>query len=41
MPFEEMTVTPLDFTAIIGLSFFGELVPVSSEAYRSIVMRKR
>ena len=41
MPFEEMTVIPLDFIAIIGLSFFGELVPVSSEAYRSIVMRKR
>ena len=31
----EMTVTPLDFAAITGLSFFGEPVPFSNEAYNS------
>ena len=35
-----MIVTPLDFTSIIGLSFLREPVPVSSEAYRSSVVRK-
>ena len=39
MPFEEMTVTPLDFPAIIRLSFFGEHVPVSNGAYMSTVVR--
>ena len=36
--FYEMTITPLDFTAIIGLSFSGEPVPFSSEVYSSVVI---
>ena len=36
-----MTVTPLDFAAITGLSFFGELVPFSSKACSSVVVRNR
>ena len=36
-----MTITPLDFVAIIGLSFFGEHVLVSNEAYMSTVVRNR
>ena len=41
LPFGEMTITPLDFTVITGLSFSGEPVPLSSEAYSSVVMRNR
>ena len=41
LPFKEMTVTPLDFAAITGLSFFGDPVLFSSEAYSSIVVRNR
>ena len=36
-----MTVTPLDFATIIGLSFFEEPVPVSNEVYRSTAVRNR
>ena len=41
LPFREMTVTPFDFAAINGLSFFGEPIPFSSEAYSFVVMRNR
>ena len=41
LPFGEMTITPLDFTAITGLSFSREVVPFNSEAYSSIAMRKK
>ena len=37
LPFEEMTINPLDFAAITGLSFSGDPVLFSSEAYSSIV----
>ena len=39
LPFSEMTVTPLDFAAITGLSFSGEPVPFSSEVCESTVAR--
>ena len=39
LPFGEMTIIPLDFAAIIRLSFFGEPVPLSSEVYSSAVVR--
>ena len=41
LPFREMTVTPLDFVAITGLSFFGELVSFSSNACSFVVVRNR
>ena len=35
LPFEEMTITPLDFAAATTrLRFFGEPVPMSNEAYK-------
>ena len=34
-----MTVTAFDFTAITGMSFSGESVPLSNEAYNSTVVR--
>ena len=39
LPFGEMTVTPLDFMAITGLTFSGEPVPFSGEACESAVAR--
>ena len=39
LPFREMTITPLDFTTITGLSFSREPIPLSSEAYSSVVVR--
>ena len=39
MSFKKMAITPLDFPAIIGLSFFGEHVFASNEAYMSTVLR--
>ena len=39
LPFGEMSVTPLDFAAITGLSFYGEPIPFSGEAYESAVAR--
>ena len=39
LPFREVTITPLDFTAIIGLSFFGEPIALSNQAYSSMVVR--
>ena len=41
LPFGEMTITQLDFTAIIGLSFSGEPILMSNEAYGSAVVRNR
>ena len=41
LPFGEMTITPLDFVAIIRLSFSGEPIPISNKAYSSIVMQNR
>ena len=41
LPFEETTITPLDFTAITGLSFSEEPIPMSNEAHSSIVVRSR
>ena len=41
LPFGDITITPLDFTAITGLSFSGEAVPFSGEAYSSLVVRNR
>ena len=41
LPFGEMTITLLDFAAIILLSFFEEPILVSNEAYGSIVVRNR
>lgn len=38
-PFGEMTITPLDFIAIIGLSFSREVVPFNDEACDSVVVR--
>ena len=37
--FGEMIITPLDFTIITGLNFFGEPISLSSEAYSSVVVR--
>ena len=34
-----MTITPLDFAAIIGLSFSREPIHVSNEAYNSAMVR--
>ena len=39
LPFGEMTITPLDFVTITGLSFSGEPIPVSNEPYSSTVVR--
>ena len=39
LPIEEITITPLDFAAITGQSFFGKPIPLSSEAYSSVVVR--
>ena len=39
--FGEMTITPLDFAAITTLSFFREPIPVSNEAYSSVVVRNK
>ena len=39
LPFGEMTITPLDFAAITGLSFSGEPVPFSGEACESAAAR--
>ena len=39
LPFGELTITPLDFVAITGLSFSGEAVPFSGEACNSAVSR--
>ena len=39
LPFGEMTITPLDFAAITGLSFFGEPIPLSNETYSSVAVR--
>ena len=41
LPFEEMTVTPLDFAAITQMSFFGEPTPLSNEVYSSAMVRNR
>ena len=41
LPFGEMTITPLDFAAIIRLSFSGKPVSFSSEAYNFIVVRNK
>ena len=41
LPFGEITVIPIDFAAITGLSFSREPVQFSSEAYSFIVMRNR
>ena len=41
LPFREMIITLLNFAAITGLSFSRELVPLSSEAYSSAMVRKR
>ena len=41
LPFREMIITPLDFVVITRLSFSKEPVLFSSEAYSSIVVRKR
>ena len=41
LPFEGITITPLDFAAIIGLSFSREPIPVSNEAHSSTVVRNR
>ena len=41
LPFEEMTVTPLDFAAITRMSFFGEPTPLSNEVYSSAMVRNR
>ena len=35
LPVREMTITLLDFTAIIGLSFSREYIPLSDKAYSS------
>ena len=35
LPFREMTISLLIFTGIIGLSFSGEPIPLSNEAYSS------
>ena len=40
LPFGEMIVTPLDFTAITGLSFSREPVPFSGEACESAAARR-
>ena len=34
-----MTITPLDFSAITRLSFSREPIPVSNEAYSSVMVR--
>ena len=39
LPFGEMTITRLDFTAITGLSFSRESIPMSNKAYSSAVVR--
>ena len=39
LPFGKMTVTPLDFAAITGLSFSKEPVPFNGEACESVVAR--
>ena len=39
LPFEEMTITSLDFAAITKLSFSREPIPLSNEVYSSMVMR--
>ena len=39
LPFGDMTITLLDFTAITELSFSREVVPFSDEACGSIVKR--
>ena len=36
-----MSVTPLDFAAIIGLSFYADHVPVSNESYVSTMVRNK
>ena len=41
LPFGEMTITPLDFIVIIGLSFSREPIPVNNEAHSSAVVRNR
>ena len=41
LPFREITVTPLDFATITGLSFSGEPVSVSNEAYNFVVVRNK
>ena len=41
LPFEEMTISPLDFSTITGFSFSREPVPFSNEAYSSAMVRKR
>ena len=39
LPFQEITITPLDFATITRLSFSGEPIPLSNEAYSSMVVR--
>ena len=39
--FKEMTITLLDFAAITGLSFSREPIPLSNEAYSSVMVRNR
>ena len=39
LSFREITINPLDFTTITGLSFSREPIPVSNEAYSSTVVR--
>ena len=39
LPFREMTITPLDFAAIIGLSFSWEPISLSNEVFSSVVAR--
>ena len=41
LPFEEMTITLLDFLTITGMSFSGEPIPFSSEACSFVVTRNR
>ena len=41
LPFGDMTITPLDFTTINGLSFSGESISVSNEAHSSSMLRNR
>ena len=41
IPFGEINITPLDFIAITGLSFFGEPIRMSNEAHSFVVVRNR